>query len=59
MRIPHLNIGGAYYFQAFRFVPYPYVGYKGMLYLFQELGLVMADMFQERDKWRGLLYENI
>jgi nitrogenase molybdenum-iron protein alpha/beta subunit len=59
MRLPHLSLGNAYYFQSFRYVPYPYVGYQGILYLAQELALVMADMFHERDKWRKLLHKNI
>jgi nitrogenase molybdenum-iron protein alpha/beta subunit len=59
MRIPHLSIGSAYHFQSFRFIPYPYVGYEGSLYLTQELGLVMEEMFQEKDKWRALLFKGI
>lgn len=59
MRYPHLSIGGAFYFQSFRFIPYPYVGYKGVLYLIQELSLLMEDMFEERDKWRAQAYEYI
>lgn len=59
MNFPHLSLGSAFYFQSFRFVPYPYVGYEGALYLIQELALVMADMFHEKDIWRRMLYENI
>lgn len=59
MGYPHLSIGGAFYFQSFRFIPYPYVGYKGALYLIQELSSLMADMFEERDKWKAQMYEYI
>lgn len=59
MRIPHLNLGSAFYFQSFRFVPYPYAGYEGVPYLVQELSHVMADMFHEKDMWRVMKYENI
>lgn len=59
MRYPHLSLGSAFYFQSFRFVPYPYAGYNGILYLLQELGLVMEDMMHEQDMWRTLKYANI
>jgi len=58
-RIPHLSLGSAGYFQSFRFVPYPYVGYNGSLYLLQELGHVMHDMMTEKEMWRGLRFKNM
>ena len=59
MRFPHLSLGSAGYFQSFRFVPYPYLGYEGVLYLLQELAAVMEDMMHEQDMWRTLRYKNI
>ena len=59
MRFPHLSLGSAFYFQSFHFVPYPYVGYDGVLYLLQELGRVTEDMMHEQDMWRTLRYKNI
>ena len=48
MGIAHHAIGSSYYFNTFRYLPMPYVGYEGILYLLQELGLAMEDMFHER-----------
>jgi hypothetical protein len=44
---------------TFRYLPVPYVGYEGILYLLQELGLAMEDMFHEREAWKKLCYKNI
>lgn len=59
MRIPHLSLGGAYYFLSYRYIPYPYVGYEGSLYLAQELAQVLTDMFHEKEKWKALLYKEL
>jgi nitrogenase molybdenum-iron protein alpha/beta subunit len=59
MRIPHLSLGSAYYFMSFRYVPYPYVGYEGMLYLAQEFAQVMTEMFHEKEKWKALLFKGL
>jgi nitrogenase molybdenum-iron protein alpha/beta subunit len=59
MRIPHLSLGSAYYFMSYRYIPYPYVGYDGMLYLSQELAHVVHEMFLEKEKWKTLLYKEL
>ncbi|KPJ60101.1 MAG: hypothetical protein AMJ46_08320 [Latescibacteria bacterium DG_63] len=59
MRIPHHTISSSYYFNTFRYVPVPYVGYDGILYLLQELGLAMEDMFHEKESWQGKVFKNI
>ncbi len=59
MGIAHHAIGSSYYFNTFRYLPMPYVGYEGILYLLQELGLAMEDMFHEREAWKKLCYKNI
>lgn len=59
MGIAHHAIGSSYYFNTFRYLPVPYVGYEGILYLLQELGLAMEDMFHEREAWKKLCYKNI
>ena len=59
MSIAHHAIGSSYYFNTFRYLPMPYVGYEGILYLLQELGLTMEDMFHEREAWKKLCYKNI
>jgi len=59
MGIAHHAIGSSYYFNTFRYLPMPYVGYEGILYLLQELGLAMEDMFHEREAWKRLCYKNI
>ena len=59
MGIPHHALSSSYYFNTFRYLPYPYVGYEGILYLIQELGLAMEDMFHEKESWKGKLYKNI
>ena len=59
MGIAHHSIGSSYYFNTFRYIPFPYVGYEGVLYLVQELGLAMEDMFHEREGWKGMKFKNI
>lgn len=59
MGVAHHALSSSYYFNTFRYLPYPYVGYEGILYLVQELGLAMEDMFHERESWKGKLYKNI
>ena len=59
MGMAHHAIGSSYYFNTFRYLPMPYVGYEGILYLLQELGLAMEDMFHEREAWKKLCYKNI
>jgi len=59
MGIAHHAIGSSYYFNTFRYLPVPYVGYEGILYLLQELGLVMEEMFHEKEAWKKLCYKNI
>jgi nitrogenase molybdenum-iron protein alpha/beta subunit len=59
MGIAHHAIGSSYYFNTLRYLPVPYVGYEGILYLLQELGLGTEDMFHEREAWKRLCYKNI
>lgn len=58
MGITHHAIGSSYYFNIFRYLPIPYVEYEGILYLLQELVLVMEDMFHEREAWKKLCYKS-
>jgi len=59
MGIAHHALSSSYYFNTFRYLPYPYIGYEGILYLVQELGLAMEAMFHEKESWKGKLYKNI
>ena len=54
MGIAHHAIGSSYYFNSFKYLPMPYVGYEGILYLLQELCLTMEDMFHEREVCKNM-----
>ncbi|MDA8211582.1 MAG: nitrogenase component 1 [Clostridia bacterium] len=53
MKIPHLALGGAYFFNSFRFVPWPYMGVRGFLSLLGEMGELMERMFHDKEGWQN------
>jgi nitrogenase molybdenum-iron protein alpha/beta subunit len=59
INIPCLVLGGPYFHAAQRYVPWPYLGYKGILNLYQELTLLEELMIYEKDKWKAMKYDYI
>lgn len=53
MKIPHLALGGAYFFNSFQFVPWPYMGVRGLLSLLSEMGELMERMFHDKEGWQN------
>ncbi len=49
--IPHRSLGGWYFYNMFNFVPWPYMGVRGMLYLTGELWEVTQDVLSADDLW--------
>ncbi|TAK34023.1 MAG: hypothetical protein EPO21_11015 [Chloroflexota bacterium] len=56
MKVPHLPLGGFYFLNQFNFIPWPYLGVRGVLGLLTELSKVMEDVKHEKDSWRALSY---
>lgn len=57
VKIPHLSLGGWYFFNQFNFTPNPYVGIRGVLTLLSELGYLMKEMFQFPERTFKLSYK--
>jgi len=57
IKIPHLSLGGWYFFNQFNFTPNPYVGIRGVLTLLSELGYLMKEMFQYPERSFELSYK--
>lgn len=57
LNIPHLNMTGVYYFNQFNFLPWPYFGVLGSLYLLSELwSVVDRAVLSQPDVWRMHAY---
>lgn len=51
LKIPHLSLGGYYFFNHFVFIPWPYFGILGNLHLLSEIARVTEDLKEEREGW--------
>ncbi|MDY6912118.1 MAG: nitrogenase component 1 [Chloroflexota bacterium] len=59
LNIPHLNMTGPYYFNQFNFVPWPYMGVRGSLYLLSDLWeVVNRSVLSQPDVWRMHAYHS-
>lgn len=56
--IPHRSLGGWYFYNMFNFVPWPYMGIRGMLYLTGELWEVTQGVLSADDLWEKRRYRN-
>ncbi|TDA64105.1 MAG: hypothetical protein D9V47_14120 [Clostridia bacterium] len=55
--VGHLTLAGLQtVLGAFNFVPYPWVGHKGLPYLLTMFGKVLEHTFHEPERWRDLRY---
>jgi nitrogenase molybdenum-iron protein alpha chain len=48
-KIPHLSLGGFYFYNQYNFIPYPNMGIRGVLGLLTELSKVLEDAFYLKD----------
>ncbi|MDY6861768.1 MAG: nitrogenase component 1 [Thermodesulfobacteriota bacterium] len=56
--IAHLSLAGMQTILGhFNFIPYPSMGYKGILYLLSMLGRVVEGAFHEPQKWKDLKFK--
>jgi len=56
LNIPHMTMGGHYFFSNFDFVPWPYVGIMGSLKLLSDIYRVLRSSKYEREGWKALSY---
>jgi len=55
--IPHLSLAGLYsVFGAYNFIPYPSMGFKGVLYHLNMFGRLLEETFHEPERWQDLRY---
>lgn len=57
-KIPHISLGGFYFYNQFNFIPYPNFGIRGVLGLLTELSKVMEDAFYMKDMISEYAYKN-
>lgn len=55
--IPHMSISGYYFFNNFNFIPWPYMGIRGMLAILTELGFQMEKTFYYEDYWKNYSFD--
>lgn len=53
LSIPHLALGGFYFFNQFNFVPWPYFGVLGVLNLVSELWKLTDEVLTDKEPWRS------
>lgn len=56
LKIPHLGLGGFYYFNHFTFIPWPYAGVLGTLHLLTEMARVTDEVKSEKGGWIARSY---
>lgn len=56
LRIPHLGLGGFYYFNHFTFIPWPFFGIRGTLHLLTEIAKATDELKAERSGWIARSY---
>lgn len=54
--IPHLSLSGYYFFNNYNFIPWPYMGIKGILSILTELGFLMEKAFYYEKYWQNYKY---
>lgn len=55
--ISHLALAGLYsIFGAYNFIPYPSMGFKGVLYHLNMFGKLLEETFHEPERWQDLRY---
>lgn len=55
--ISHLALAGIFsVLGAYNFIPYPSMGYRGVLYLLTMMGRIVEETFHEPQRWRDLRY---
>lgn len=52
----HCSMAGPYFFNNFIFIPWPYTGIRGMLYVASELAMLFNNHTHARDKWLAFPY---
>lgn len=57
MGVPHLSLGGFYFYNQFNFVPWPYFGVLGTLNLFSEMSRLVENAFYEKRMWEAYAYK--
>ncbi len=50
--IAHRSLGGFYFYNNYNFVPWPYMGVRGVLNLLSEMSELARDAFFERAMWK-------
>jgi nitrogenase molybdenum-iron protein alpha/beta subunit len=55
--IPHMSLAGYYFFNNYNFIPWPYMGVKGILTLLTELGFLMEKTFYYEEYWKNYTYK--
>ncbi|MDP2725327.1 MAG: hypothetical protein Q8O44_03530, partial [Syntrophales bacterium] len=55
--VAHLSLAGLYsILGTYNFIPFPSVGFRGVLYLFTMLGQLVEKAFHEPQRWRELRF---
>lgn len=55
--IPHLSLAGLYsILGTYNFIPFPSVGFRGVLYLLTMLGRLVEETFHEPERWQKLRF---
>ncbi|MEI7473932.1 MAG: nitrogenase component 1 [bacterium] len=49
LKVPHLSLGGYYFYNQYNFIPYPNMGIRGVLGIITELSRVLEDAFYLKD----------